>query len=84
MTEEIGSYIGQTCEVVVPLGRNSTIAMRAEAQRHAQDVADTKCREVGCVATDVTLIARRPWPGPQQDMELLVYQATATEGLSGE
>lgn len=73
------AYVGETCEVLVPIARNHTVAMLAEAQHYAQDTANAKCREAGCTATDVTLIARRPWPH-SPELELLVYHATATEG----
>lgn len=74
------TYVGRSCEVVVPIARNSAIAVQVQAQRHAQDTADAKCRAVGCIASEVTLIARRPWPGPQPGMEVLVYHATALAG----
>lgn len=84
MAVAANSYIGQVCEVVVPIDRNSTVAVQAEAQHHAQDTANAKCRGVGCSASDVTLITRRPWPGPQQNLELLVYHAIALEEPDGQ
>ncbi len=78
----VSEYIGKTCEVLVPIVSRHTPAMLAEAQRHAQDTANAKCEAAGCDASDVTLVARRPWPGHDPEMELLVYHATAIEGVS--
>jgi hypothetical protein len=78
------SYVGETCRTVVFLHRgDETAANVAKAERNAWDVLDAKCREVGLVASNLTLVSRKPCTEPYGQYEpaphldILTYEATA-------
>lgn len=78
----IRSYVGERCRVQIPVHVNAPAGTR-DLLALAGEALEAKCREAGCVSTDIRFISRTPWTepigtvDPQPGIDIYTYETTA-------